>query len=67
MGSIMGLLTVGHSLGMLLGSFFAGIILDYCGLMSAFSLGAMIMMAGILFFVLLTQEQELVPCANVRE
>ncbi len=66
MGSIMGLLTMGHSLGMMLGSFFAGIIMDYCSLRSAFSLGAMIMMAGILFFILLTREQELIPCANVQ-
>jgi len=60
MGSIMGLLTVGHSLGMIFGSFFAGIIMDYCSLRSAFSLGATIMTAGILFFILLTRERELV-------
>jgi DHA1 family multidrug resistance protein-like MFS transporter len=58
MGSIMGLLTMGHSLGMLLGSFFAGIIMDYFGLRSAFPLGAMIMTAGILFFILLTRGKE---------
>jgi DHA1 family multidrug resistance protein-like MFS transporter len=58
MGSIMGLLTMGHSLGMLIGSFSAGIIMDYFGLRSAFPLGAMIMMAGILFFILLTREKE---------
>jgi MFS family permease len=57
MGSIMGLLTVGHSLGMIFGSFFAGIIMDYCSLRSAFPLGAMIMMAGILFFIFLTREK----------
>jgi len=57
MGSIMGLLTMGHSLGMLLGSFFAGIIMDYFGLRNAFPLGAIIMMAGILFFILLTREK----------
>ena len=57
MGSIMGLLTVGHSLGMIFGSFFAGIIMDYCSLRSAFPLGAMIMAAGILSFIFLTREK----------
>ncbi|MBW1670884.1 MAG: MFS transporter [Deltaproteobacteria bacterium] len=67
MGSVMGLLTMGHSLGMLLGSFFAGIIMDYFGLRSAFPLGAMIMMAGILFFIFLTREKGLISCAHIRK
>ena len=58
MGSIMGLLTMGHSLGMLFGSFVAGMIMDYCGLRNVFSLGAMVMLLGIFIFILLTQKKE---------
>nr|HDM99926.1 MFS transporter [Deltaproteobacteria bacterium] len=65
MGSIMGLLTMGHSLGMLLGSFFAGIIMDYFGLKNAFPLGAIIMTAGILSFILLIRGQKLISRINV--
>jgi MFS family permease len=61
----MGLLTMGHSLGMLLGSFFAGIIMDYFGLKNAFPLGAIIMTAGILSFILLIRGQKLISRINV--
>ena len=67
MGSIMGLLTMGHSLGMLLGSFFAGIIMDYFGLRNAFLLGTMIMITGTFFFILLTRKKELISCTHIRE
>ena len=67
MGSIMGLLTMGHSLGMLLGSFFAGIIMDYFGLKNAFPLGAIIMTAGILSFILLIRGEESISRISVRE
>ncbi|OPL17200.1 MAG: MFS transporter [delta proteobacterium ML8_D] len=67
MGSIMGLLTMGHSLGMLLGSFFAGIIMDYFGLKNAFPLGAIIMTAGILSFILLIRGKDSISRINVRE
>ncbi|MFW6296989.1 MAG: MFS transporter [Desulfosalsimonas sp.] len=50
MGSVMSLITVAHSLGMLLGSFFAGIIMESAGLQYAFFLGALIMAGGIVQF-----------------
>ncbi|MFW6010887.1 MAG: MFS transporter [Desulfosalsimonas sp.] len=50
MGSVMALITVAHSLGMLLGSFFAGIIMELAGLQYAFFLGAVIMAGGIFQF-----------------
>ncbi|MFW6333681.1 MAG: MFS transporter [Desulfosalsimonas sp.] len=50
MGSVMALITVAHSLGMLLGSFFAGIVMDLAGLRYAFFLGAVIMAGGIFQF-----------------
>jgi MFS family permease len=61
MGSIMSLLTIGHSLGMMTGSFFAGIIMDYFGLRSVFLLGTTIMIVGGLLFILLTREKEVIP------
>ncbi|MBW1927290.1 MAG: MFS transporter [Deltaproteobacteria bacterium] len=67
MGSVMGLLTMGHSMGMMLGSFFAGIIMDYCGLRSAFPLGATIMMTGILLFIFLTRKNNLISLAHMQK
>lgn len=46
MGSVMALLTMAHSLGMLVGSLLAGIMMDYFELRSAFSLGAVVMILG---------------------
>ena len=51
LGSVMGLLTIAHSLGMLLGSLIAGITMDFLELRYAFPLGALIMALGLLFFV----------------
>lgn len=50
MGSVMALITVAHSLGMLLGSIFAGVIMEAAGLHYAFFLGAVIMAGGIFQF-----------------
>ncbi len=51
MGSVMGLLTMGHSLGMLAGSLLAGIAIDFFSMRDAFPIGAGIMSAGILCFL----------------
>jgi MFS family permease len=49
MGSVMALLTMAHSLGMLCGSLLAGIIMDFAQLRLAFSCGAGIMGIGLVF------------------
>lgn len=54
MGSVMSLITVAHSMGMLLGSFCGGIIMDTARLQLAFSAGAGVMAAGLLFFLVCT-------------
>lgn len=53
MGTAMALLTMAHSLGMLVGSLLAGIMMDYFELKSAFSLGAAVMFLGVLCFIFL--------------
>jgi len=55
MGSLMGLMTMAHSLGMLMGSSFAGLMMDIADLRDAFSLGAVISFAGVLLFFALTK------------
>ena len=54
MGSLMGLMTMAHSLGMLMGSSFAGLMMDIADLRDAFSLGAVISFAGVLIFFIFT-------------
>ncbi len=56
MGSIMAFLTMGHSLGMLVGSFLAGLMMDIFQLRQAFSLGAIIMVIGAGLFVFLCRQ-----------
>jgi MFS family permease len=46
----MGLLTVAHSLGMLFGALLAGLMMDWYNLRGAFSLGALVMAAGLVAF-----------------
>jgi multidrug resistance protein len=55
MGSLMGLMTMAHSLGMLMGSSFAGLMMDIADLRDAFSLGAVISFVGVLLFFALTK------------
>lgn len=55
MGSLMGLMTMAHSLGMLLGSSLAGLMMDIADLRHAFSLGAFVSIVGVLVFFTLTQ------------
>jgi len=50
MGSVMSILTVAHSLGMLAGAMLAGVMMDLFQLRLAFPLGAMMMLAGVIFF-----------------
>lgn len=50
MGAAMALLTMAHSMGMLVGSLLAGIMMDYFELRSAFSLGAVVMFLGVACF-----------------
>jgi MFS family permease len=59
MGSVMALLTVGHSLGMLAGSLLAGVMMDWFQLRQAFLLGAMVMAAGTVLFVICTWRSDL--------
>ena len=54
MGSVMSLITVAHSLGMLTGSLLAGVMMDWFQLRQAFFLGSLIMAAGTLLFVVFT-------------
>jgi len=54
MGSIMGLLTMGHSLGMLIGPILAGMMMDTFHLDLAFVGGTVIMGLGIVFVILFT-------------
>jgi len=51
MGSVMALLTVAHSLGMMSGSILAGLMMDLFALRDAFSMGTIIMLCGTVFFV----------------
>lgn len=48
MGSVMSLMTMAHSLGMLTGSLAAGLAMDFLSLKTAFPCGAFIMLAGTL-------------------
>ena len=50
MGSIMAVLTVAHSLGMLLGSVLGGLAMDLLHLKQAFVFGALFMIAGVVIF-----------------
>jgi DHA1 family multidrug resistance protein-like MFS transporter len=54
MGSLMGLMTMAHSLGMLMGSSLAGLLMDIADLRDAFSLGALISFSGVLIFFMFT-------------
>ena len=55
MGSVMALITVAHSLGMLSGSLIAGAIMDWMQLEVAFFIGAAIMVAGTIQFIPMTR------------
>jgi MFS family permease len=54
MGSVMGLLAMAHSLGMLIGSLFAGLMMDIFQLRHAFPAGAVIMALCVGLFIVFT-------------
>jgi DHA1 family multidrug resistance protein-like MFS transporter len=51
MGSVMAVLTVAHSLGMLMGAVSAGLMMDWFNLRYAFGLGSACMLAGVVVFL----------------
>lgn len=55
-GSVMGLLTMAHSLGMMVGAVIAGLTMDLFDLRSAFSLGGVVMLCGVLLYHLLMEK-----------
>jgi MFS family permease len=58
MGSVMAVLTVAHSLGMLLGAILGGLAMDLFHLKQAFSLGAFIMIIGCALFFISTPQRK---------
>jgi predicted MFS family arabinose efflux permease len=52
MGSIMALMTIAHSLGMLCGALVGGLMMDFFQLRWAFPLGAVVMMGSTAFFLM---------------
>jgi MFS family permease len=58
MGSIMALMTVAHSLGMLCGALLGGLMMDFFQLRRAFPLGAVVMMICTGVFLLSTYPQK---------
>jgi MFS family permease len=50
-GTVMGIITMAHSFGMVIGAFIAGIMMDFYKLNGSFLLGAVIMMFGVVFFL----------------
>ena len=61
MGSVMGLLAMAHSLGMLLGSLFAGLMMDVLQLRYAFPSGAVIMTLCVGLFIVCTYRKNGAP------
>ena len=61
MASVLSLITVGHSLGMLIGSVFAGIIMDISSLSNVFPAGLILMAVGVLTFIILTSIKQKTP------
>ena len=60
MGSVMGILAMAHSLGMLAGSLLAGLMMDVSRLRNAFPAGAVMMMLCLGLFMLLTHHKKVV-------
>ena len=61
MGSVMGVLAMAHSLGMLVGSLVAGLMMDIFQLRHAFPSGAVIMIICVGLFMLFTHHKKEVP------
>jgi len=59
LGSIMSLLTLGHSLGMFLGPMMTGAMIDFLGIKAGFAMsGVILLMVSIIFFPLCYRYQE---------
>lgn len=58
MGSVMGLMAMAHSLGMLAGSLLAGLMMDVSRLRYAFPSGAVVMILCLGFFIILTHHKK---------
>ncbi|MFC1669170.1 MFS transporter [Spirochaetota bacterium] len=54
MGSVMSLLTMSHSIGLVFGSTIAGLTVDFFEIQYIFPSGALVMLVGIIFFLVLT-------------
>ncbi|MCF8069908.1 MAG: MFS transporter [Desulfobacterales bacterium] len=54
MGSVVGLMTMSHSMGMMAGSLLAGLIMDISKLDHAFPFGALLMISGMILFTIFT-------------
>lgn len=57
MGSVISLLTMAHSIGMLIGALGAGLMMDWFDLRGAFFLGALLMFAGVAVFALCVRNE----------
>ncbi len=66
MGSIMALLTLGHSLGMMTGALMAGLFMDLWHLKWAFPAGAVVMAMGVIVFHLLAPRNDSISRAAHR-
>jgi len=60
MGSVMSIITVGHSLGMLTGSMAAGFTMDYLSLRLSFPCGTLIMALGTIVFWILSDKKSFI-------
>ncbi len=61
MGSVMGLLAMAHSIGMLTGSLVAGLMMDVSRLRNAFPSGGVLMLLCLGLFIFLTYEKKEMP------
>jgi DHA1 family multidrug resistance protein-like MFS transporter len=59
MGSVMSVMTVAHSLGMLTGSLLAGLAMDFFSLKFAFPCGTIFMAVGTIAFLFLYNHHQL--------
>ncbi len=64
MGSVMAILTLGHSLGMMTGALVAGLFMDQFQLKWAFPFGGLVMIIGVFSFQRLTAGTEFLPAAS---
>jgi len=58
LGSVMAILTLAQSLGMLSGSVLAGLAMDYLELKYSFPLAALIMAGGLFLFIICLKDLE---------